>query len=106
MNEREYLVGYKEALENISEHITQASKRYPNNPLAVLNDVVVKVHHELADKRIALRDMDEFDVKIEELKEEDILHLEEVMKAFEDFFNQIVEIPFGVKVVKVKKEDN
>ena len=64
------------------------------------------MHHELADKRIALRDMDEFDVKVEELKEEDILHLEEVMKAFEDFFNQIVEIPFGVKVVKVKKEDN
>lgn len=103
MNEKDYLVGYKEALEEISTFITQTTKRYPNNPLAVLNDIIVKVHQELADKRIALRDMDEFDVNIEELEKEDILQLEEVMKAFEDFFNQIVELPFNVKVVKVEK---
>lgn len=106
MNERDYLVGYKEALEELSRFITQAMKRYPNNQMAILNDIIIKVHQELADKRIALRDMDEFNVKIEELKEEDILKLEEAMEAFENLFNQIVEIPFGVKMVKVKKGDN
>lgn len=106
MNERDYLVGYKEALEELSSFITQSMKRYPNNQMAILNDIIVKVHQELAEKRIALRDMDEFDVKIEELKEEDILQLEEMIEAFEDFFKRVVEIPFDIKVVKVKKEDN
>lgn len=78
MIEREYLVGYKEALEVISKYITQASKRYPNNTLAVLNDVIAKLHQELADKRIALRDLDEFTTILDEKE------IEEVIKVMND----------------------
>ena len=78
MIEKEYLVGYKEALENISEYITQASKRYPNNSLAVLNDVIAKLHQELADKRIALRDLDESTIILDEKE------IEEIIKAMKD----------------------
>ena len=97
MNERDYLVGYKEALESISEQITQASKRYPNNPLAVLNDVIVKVQHELAEKRIALRDIDEFEEL--DINEEEI---EEIAKAVDGFI-RIITQPNLFTVEKVKK---
>lgn len=99
MIEREYLVGYKEALEIISEYITQASKRYPNNSLAVLNDVIVKIHQELAEKRIDLRDMDEF---TDILDEEEI---EEIIKAMDDLIKTVTK-PILFTVEKVKKEDN
>lgn len=98
MNERDYLVGYKEALEDIGEYIAQTTKRYPNNPMAVLNDIIVKVHQELADKRIALRDMEEL---ITILDEEEA---EEIIKAIDDLI-KIVTKPILLTVEEVKKED-
>lgn len=96
MIEREYLVGYKEALENISEYIAQASKHYQNNTLAVLNDVIVKVHNELTDKRIALRDLDEFNASVNEEE------VEEIIKAMNDFINTVTK-PIVLTVKKIEK---
>ena len=96
MIEREYLVGYKEALEIISEYIVQASKRYPNNSLAVLNDVIVKVHNELAEKRIALRDLDEFNAIVNDEE------VEEIIKAMNDLINTATK-PIILTVEKMEK---
>ena len=96
MIEREYLVGYKEALENISEYITQASKRYPNNSLAVLNDIIVKVHKQLAEKRIALRDLDEFNAIVNDEE------IEEIIKAMNNLI-PITNKPIILTVEKIEK---
>ncbi len=109
MIEREYLVGYNDALEIISEYITQASKRYQNNTLAVLNDVIAKLHNELAEKRIALRDLDEFNeiVNNEEIKEiikaiANDEKVEEIVKAMDDLVNTATK-PIILKVEKIEK---
>lgn len=99
MNERDYLVGYKEALEELSRFITQATRRYPNNPMAVLNDIIVKVHQELANKRIALYDMEDFTVILDEKE------IEEINKAVDDLIKTFTQ-PIFFTVEKVKKEDN
>ena len=96
MIEREYLVGYKEALEGIGDYITQATKRYPNNPMAVLNDIIVKVHQELAEKRIALRDLDEFNAIVNDEE------VEEIIKAMNDLINTATK-PIILTVEKMKK---
>lgn len=99
MNERDYLVGYKEALEELSRFITQATRRYPNNPMAVLNDIIVKVHQELANKRIALYDVEDFTAILDEEE------IEEITKAVDDLIKTFTQ-PFFFTVEKVKKEDN
>lgn len=96
MIEREYLVGYKEALEIISEYITQASKRYPNNTLAVLNDVIAKLHNELAEQRIALRDLDEFNAIVNDEE------VEEIIKAINDLINTATK-PIILTMEKMEK---
>lgn len=96
MIEREYLVGYKEALEIIGEYITQATKRYPSNPMAVLNDIIVKVHQELAEKRIALRDLDEFNAIVNDEE------VEEIIKAMNDLINTVTR-PIILTVEKMEK---